>query len=540
MVLASIGFLHAGPVAAGSGFDPLNATLPELKAALDSGAISSAELVRFYQRRMRAYDDQGPHINAILHQHNRQALERARRLDARRDQQAHGPLYGIPFVVKDNIDVIGHPTTGGSMALKSAMPEDSATLVRRLQNAGAIVLGKANMTEFAASYGQPGYSSLGGVSRNPRNPDYSVLGSSSGPAAAVAANFAAFAVGTDTEGSARGPAHAAGLVAARPTLGRVSRDGVIPLALSFDTPAPLTRSVTGAAWVLEAMSGTDKADDATNVNQQHPPRFTGPREGATPSPQEQLQQARIGVIRQRDHGDPAIEQRFGRALHEMEDAGARLVDVRLGEIYYDLWPSVVAPVHEAEFEPQLERYLRQFGEHQPHDLRQLLARCERINHRRQQQPGSASQEPPISISRIRGMKERLEESMAGSPRYLDVLTHRLPKLRDRLRGFMQENRLDALIFPTEACAAPPREGVSVQGYDCDSQHPFALGYIATATGFPEITLPMGTLDSRIPVGVSLLGRDFDERQLFELAGALEQLLPNLPVAAATPALPRDP
>ncbi|OHV07653.1 amidase [Kushneria phosphatilytica] len=527
------------PVSVGTGFDPLDATLPELKAALDRGAITSVELVRFYQRRIHAYDDRGPLINAMLHQHEQQALERARRLDAHRQTGDHGPLYGIPFVVKDNIDVSGYPTTGGSMALDSAMPQDSASLVRRLRRAGGILLGKANMTEFATSYGQPGYSSLGGVTRNPRNTDFSVLGSSSGPAAAVAANFAAFAIGTDTEGSIRGPAHAAGVVAIRPTLGRVSRDGIIPLALSFDTPAPLTRSVTGAAWVLAVMSGVDRKDDATAINGRHPPRFS--QHYGSAISEDRLAEARIGVIRQRESGDPAIEARFDQTLKTLKAAGAQLVDVRLSQSYYDLWPGVIAPVHEAEFEPQLERYLRQFDSDQPHSLRQLLARCEQINRRRNDHSAlGSSDELPISVKRIRGMKERLKESMAGSPRYLDVLTHHMPTLRRKLRDFMQHQSLDALIFPTEACSAPPREGVSVSAYTCDTDHPFALGYIATATGFPEITLPMGALDQRIPVGVSLLGRDFDEDTLFRLAGALQQRLPTLPVAAATPALMKSP
>lgn len=487
-------------------------TLPELRDMLDRGRITSEQLVRFYLARIGALDDQGPTINAMLDLAPG-AIARARELDRHRNDGDHGPLYGIPFVVKDNTDVKGLPTSGGSMVLSHAYPQDSAHVVQRLEKAGAILLGKTNMTEFAASYGDAGYSSRGGITRNPWRLDRSVLGSSSGSAAAVAAGFVPFALGTDTEGSVRGPAHAAGLVAMRPTLGRVTRDGIIPLAMSFDTPAPMTRTVQGNAWVLAAMAGRDEADDATWFND------TAPLEGleslSVPASRAPLEGLRVGIIEHREAGNAEIETHFARALKRFEALGVTPVTVTLASQYLDLWPGVVGPVHQAEFQPQLERYLRQFDEHQPHTLKEIMERCEALNQH-------AGEHPPVTPGRIRGMQYRLDKRLEGSPKYLDVISRRIPELREHLSQFMADNHLDALIFPTEACPAPPLKAGEHNDYECTASEPFALGYIASATGFPELTLPMGMTRAGVPVNVSLLGGERQETALYRLGLAFMQ------------------
>ncbi|ARS53056.1 amidase [Kushneria konosiri] len=481
-------------------------TLPELRDMLDRGRVTSEQLTRFYLARIGALDDRGPTINAMLDLAPG-AIARARELDRHRDEGGHGPLYGIPFVVKDNIDVKGLPTSGGSMVLAHAYPKDSAHVVQRLEKAGAILLGKTNMTEFAASYGEPGYSSRGGITRNPWRLDRSVLGSSSGSAAAVAAGFAPFAIGTDTEGSVRGPAHAAGLVAMRPTLGRVSRDGIIPLAMSFDTPAPMTRTVQGNAWVLSAMAGHDKTDDATWFNDDAPLKGLDPLTVPdTPTPLEGL---RVGVIEHREAGNAEIEAHFARALKRLETLGATPVQVMLEKHYLDLWPTAVGPVHQAEFQPQLERYLRQFDKGQPRTLKEIMEGCETLNQH-------AKGHPPVTPGRIRGMQTRLDQRLEGSPEYLDVVSRRLPELREHLAQFMANNHLDALVFPTEACPAPPLADGKHPDYECRARAPFALGYIASATGFPELTVPMGMTRAGVPVGLSLLGSERQEAGLYRM------------------------
>lgn len=481
-------------------------SLPELRDMLDRDEVTSEQLTRFYLARIGALDDQGPHINAMLDLAPG-AIARARELDRHRDEGRHGPLYGIPFVVKDNIDVKGLPTSGGSMVLAHAYPKDSAHVVQRLEKAGAILLGKTNMTEFAASYGEPGYSSRGGITRNPWRLDRSVLGSSSGSAAAVAAGFAPFAIGTDTEGSVRGPAHAAGLVAMRPTLGRVSRDGIIPLAMSFDTPAPMTHTVQGNAWVLSAMTGRDEADDTTWFDDDAPLKGLDPitvPDTATP-----LEGLRVGVIEHREAGNAEIEAHFTRALKRLETLGATPVQVMLEKHYLDLWPTAVGPVHQAEFQPQLERYLRQFDAGQPHTLKEIMERCEALNKR-------AGDHPPVTPGRIRGMQYRLDERLEGSPEYLEVVSRRLPELREHLAQFLADNHLDALVFPTEACPAPPLADGKHPDYECRARAPFALGYIASATGFPELTVPMGMTRAGVPVGLSLLGSERQETGLYRM------------------------
>src|SRR6185437_8767267 len=232
--------------AAADGFIPADAGLEQLRAALDGGRIASVQLVRYYLDRIERFDKKGPHINALIAL-NPDVLKQAAQRDADgRTRTGKGLLYGIPFIAKDNYDTAGVATSGGSAALMHSLPPSNAFVVQKLLDQGALLLGKANMSELAASYGRLGYSSAGGLTVNPYNTARNASGSSSGSAAAVAADFAAFALSTDTSGSLRGPASVTGLVGVRPTLGLTSRSGVIPLSLTFDTTGVLARSVRDA------------------------------------------------------------------------------------------------------------------------------------------------------------------------------------------------------------------------------------------------------------------------------------------------------
>ena len=304
-------------------FDPAHRTLEELRAALDAHRTSSEQLVRYYLDRIDRLDKRGPHINALITL-NPKALEQAQYADAHAPGSS-SPLYGIPFIVKDNYDTAGIPTSGGSAALAHSIPSTNAVVVQRLLDRGAILIGKANMSELAASYGRMGYSSAGGLTVNPYNTARDVSGSSSGSAAAVAADFAPFALGTDTSGSIRGPASVAGLVGLRPTLGLTSRSGVIPLASSFDTTGVLTRTAADQAIVLEAIAGPDPNDVATEAA---PAGGQGYRQALDAR---SLEGARLGVVTSLGSGPAMASTRWvgpGQNAGGVEARGQRM-EVRL-------------------------------------------------------------------------------------------------------------------------------------------------------------------------------------------------------------------
>ncbi|MCM2972139.1 amidase [Larsenimonas suaedae] len=488
------------------GFSPFQKTVPELVAALNDGRISSTELVQWYLRRIRAFDDTGPGVNAILRV-NPRALDQARAIDrARARGDEVGPLAGVPFLVKDNINVQGLPTTGGSVALRNAMPRDDAFLIKRLRRAGAIVLAKANMTEFAASFGQPGYSSLGGTTRNPYNPDRYASGSSSGPAAGVAANLAAFAVGTDTEGSVRGPASVTGLVGLRPTYGLISRSGILPLSPTFDTPGPLTRSVSGSALITRVMAGTDSDDDATERLTASMLKTLGKVGPAT------LEGLKVGRVTGLDGGNAQIDDAMTPLVASLEQGGAVVSPVQLPRAFDRLWSRVIAPVQNAEFRPAMERFLGNSVTGAPPNMNDIIARCEENNRHNPHQQ--------VNPERIEGMEHTLGRRDTVSPDYLDTLSYTLPKLRERLVALMDEQHLDVLIFPTRECPAHPRTPSGKAGFTCTRVDHDPIGYLATVTGAPELTLPLGMTEAGMPFGVSLLARPFEENTLFALGQAL--------------------
>src|SRR5713226_7175634 len=267
------------PAAAGSGFEVTEATIPQIQDALASGEVTSAELVEKYTARINAYDQDPPHINAIRDL-NSMASSMARELDlARLQGNGGGPMFGIPIIIKDNINTYNQPTTAGSVSLEGSIPPADAFITAQLRKQGVIILAKGNLTEFAnyLTTGMPaGYSSLGDFVFNPYNPFpdpqapdgrpiLSPGGSSAGPGAAAAASFAAATIGTETSGSILSPASANSLAGVKPTVGLASRSGIIPIASSQDTPGPIARTVTDAAILLGAITPADPDDPATQV-----------------------------------------------------------------------------------------------------------------------------------------------------------------------------------------------------------------------------------------------------------------------------------
>ena len=304
-------------------FDVLERTIPELQAAMENGRVTSRQIVAQYLARIAAYDDRGPALNAMISLNGR-ALEEADALDRERAASGpRGPLHGIPVVVKDNFDVAGLPTTAGAIALAGWYPPDDAFQVARLKAAGAVIIGKANMHELA--YGMTTVSSAGGQTRNPYDPTRNPGGSSGGTGAAVAANYAAAGMGTDTCGSIRMPSFHHALAGLRGTQGLSSRDGIVPLALTQDMGGPLAKTVTDVALVLDATVGFDPADEVTARSRgQLPDSYAAYlTEGA-------LAGARIGVVTWLVGDAPEDEPGAAvirAALETLETAGAAVVDV---------------------------------------------------------------------------------------------------------------------------------------------------------------------------------------------------------------------
>jgi amidase len=495
-------------------FDPSNKSIEQLRVAMDSGRLSAEQLVHYYLDRIERFDKAGPHINALI-RINPKALEQARQLDANAGKAPHHSLlYGIPFIAKDNYNTAGIATSGGSTVLKDSVPSTSAFVVRKLRDQGAILIGKSNMSELAASYGRLGYSSAGGLTLNPYNTNRDVSGSSSGSAAAVAADFATFALGTDTGGSVRGPASVAGLAGLRPTLGLTSRSGVIPLSLTFDTTGVLARSVRDLAIVLDAIAGPDSQDVAT---MQQPAAHSS---YVAALGFHSLEGARLGVITNFRGANPEIDSVEQSALNLLEAQGAVLVSVKLPEEFEHLWKSVLGPVGEAEFKPQFERYLRSLPSTQPKTLAELITMSSS-----RMVLDSAT---PVNPERLKGLRDAEATSLTDSPTYIHILTRIIPSLRQQVQTLMAINKLQAFVFSTMSCPASPRFDRADSTYVCLTDDPYKPGYIASATGFPEVTVPAGSTSGNIPAGYSFMGLPYSEARLLRLANDFGNVSPHLP------------
>ncbi|MFC4277719.1 amidase [Achromobacter aloeverae] len=502
--------LHATAWAAGMPPGKIVAmSLPQLRAALDSGALSAEDLVGAYLARIEAGDrrDQGPHAVIEINPH---AMAQAKAWDAGRGQrgavQPGAALGGIPFLAKDNYDAAGMPTTGGSLALRTSAPATNAFVIQRLLDQGAILLGKTNLSELAASYGWYGYSSVGGQTLNPYNPLRTADGSSSGSAAAVAAGYAPFALGTDTTGSIRAPASVTATVGMRTTLGLVSRSGIIPMSLTSDVAGVITRTVDDQAIVLDAIQGEDKDDGATVDVPRSPGRLSAGLAGAV------LAGKSIGVVDNFDGGSADVDEVKRKAVAAMERAGARIVHIRLPADYATLQPDLLGPIGLAEFRPQFEAYLARLPVGQPRDLPSFLRVLDGLT-------GQGT--TVINPGRYKGLVENLETHTTDSPAYIRMLSVVIPALKGRLLALMDQGGYDALVFPTLACTAPVVPGKADPTFVCKT-YAYAAGKISSATGFPEITVNGGWAPGNMPVGISFLGRPGDDAKVLALAAAFER------------------
>jgi amidase len=495
------------------------ATVEQLQKWMETGQHTSQSLARLYLGRIRRLDQQGPRINSII-ELNPDALAIAAELDReRRAGRVRGPLHGVPVLLKDNIDTGDKMmTSAGSLALVGAPAPKDAFLVRRLREAGALLLGKTNLSEWAnfrSTNSTSGWSGRGGQTKNPYALDRNPCGSSSGSGSAIAANFAAVAIGTETDGSIVCPANAASLVGIKPTLGLVSRSGIVPIAHSQDTAGPMTRTVADAAAVLTAIAGTDPEDPATAEADRHKDDYTKFLKAGG------LKGARVGVARKKVTGYSAPTDRlFERAIEDLRRMGAEIVDpADIGSIgEYDEGEREVLLF---EFKAGLNQYLATRTGVPVRTLKDVIQFNEKNKDR----------EMPFFG------QERMLAAEAKGPltdeAYRQALERNRKLSRDGIDGTLKQHRLDAIVMPT---GGPPWTTDLVNGdhFLGDSSTPTAVA------GYPVITVPMGYVHG-LPVGISFAGTAWSEGTLLRLAYAYEQGTKRRrpPAMRATADLPAD-
>jgi amidase len=477
-------------------------TISELQELLSAGVVTSRDLVEAYLERIETIDRQGPNLNAII-EINPDVLSIADEMDAlRADGQVRGPLHGIPIVLKDNIDTADSMmTTAGSLALEGSIAAQDAGLVTKLREAGAILLAKANLSEWAnfrSDHSNSGWSSRGGQTRNPYALDRSPCGSSSGSAVAVAAGLCAAAVGTETDGSITCPAQTNGLVGIKPTLGLISRSGIIPIAHSQDTAGPITRTVRDAAILLGAMAGVDPRDAATAQSEgkaqaDYTP-FLDP---------DGLKGARIGVARTFFDFHPEVDALMESCLQGLKAGGAELIDPA------DI-PSVKTmdeteiEVLLYEFKADLNAYLAGLGsDARVHSMEDVIAFNEK------------NRELVMPYFGQKRMLQAQEKGPLTDEAYLKALetNHRLART-EGIDAVLAEHKLDAFVAPTGGPAWLIDTIHGDYGYGgCTSP--------AAVAGYPHITVPAGFIHG-LPVGISFFGTAWSEPVLLRLAYAFEQ------------------
>src|SRR6266404_4960828 len=493
-------------------FHLMEASIADIHQAMLAGTLTCHDLVQQYLDRIRAYDQQGPAINSMLYV-NPASLQQADAMD-QEFKRTHKlkPLACVPIVLKDNFDTADMPTTAGALTLKGAQPEKDAFAVKRLREAGALILGKANLQEFAS--GGISVSSLGGQVKNPYDLTRTPGGSSGGTGAAVAANFAAAGTGSDTGGSIRSPASATSLVGLRPTRGLISRDGIVPVSFTQDTIGPMTRSVADAAAVLDAMVGYDPNDPVTALSVGNIPKTY------TAFLQNGLKGLRLGVLTNAFGRGPEydeVNKVMAKAIEALKEQGAAIVPVEDAVLDIDTLTANFR-MNEPEFKAALNQYLQQQGSHVPvHSLAEIIA---------------SDQYYKPTLEKFFSITQAYEDG-PNSPDYKDRRM-KMDAIKIEVANLMAKNQLDALVYPHQKCLVLPIGATFQKDRN---------GVIAALTGFPAIEVPAGfstpTADAPIgvPVGIEFLGRAWAEPELIKLAFGFEQVTHLRKPPVSTPALP---
>jgi amidase len=524
VVLASVGALPAmaaPPVPDPTdtvlrGIDLEQATVLDLQRAMDDGHLSSVQLTNFYLRRIRSVD---PLLNAVI-ETSPHALREASASDVhRRTQGARSPLEGIPVLLKDNIDTADKlHTTAGSFALLDARPEQDAFHVQRLCAAGAVILGKANLSEWAnfrSLRSSSGWSARGGQVNNPYVLDRNPCGSSSGSAAAAAAHLATVAIGTETNGSVVCPASANSTVGLKPTVGLVSRSGIVPISAEQDTAGPITRNVTDAAAVLSVIQGVDPRDPAT----EDAAPFVDRDYLAALDP-DALAGKRIGVWREPTAANPEVEAVLNEAVAALEAAGAVIVDdvemSGLGDVLSAQFPALLT-----EFKHDLNAYLAATPGDHPGDLTGLIT-FNRDN---------ADIEMPFFGQEIFELAEATDGDLTD-PDYMALRATATDGARAMIDDAVAAHNLDAIVAPTNNAPwlTDLENGDDFTGFVSSSTP-------AAVSGYPNITVPAGYVREDLPLGVSFFGPRFSEPTVVAIAYAFEHATQVRRPPAYLPTLP---
>jgi len=496
-LLVWLSLLLAAPAAA---FDVVEADISALIKAQQDGAASAQDLVRAYLARIEAVDRSGPMLNSVI-ELNPDALRIAAQLDAERAEgRLRGPLHGVPILLKDNLDTgDAMQTSAGSIALVGEPASQDSTVAARLRAAGAVILGKTNLSEWANFRGRrssSGWSSRGGQTRNPYALDRTPCGSSSGSGAATAASLAAAAIGTETDGSIVCPSSINGVVGIKPSIGLVSRAGIVPISGSQDTAGPMARSVRDAAMLLSVIAGSDPRDAATAEADEHRADYLAALDANA------LRGARIGVARDFSGNHPGVDARFEAALQALREAGAELVDpVSLPTRGEAGRHELTLLVH--EFRDDLNAYLATRSGVPVANIEQLIAFNR--EHSDQVMPWFGQQ----------WLEQAAASGGRADPKYIEArdTAQRLAG-PEGIDAALAEHRMDALIAPSTG----PAWRVDWVNGDAGGGGSSGLAAIA---GYPNISVPMGQVRGS-PVGLSFFGAKYSEARLIGLAYAFEQ------------------
>jgi amidase len=495
MIQAALLMLQLGTLAPPEAWpSDTEATVRSMQTALNARQVTCVQIVRFYLNRIDAYDDRGPALNAVIRV-NARAMQTAAEMDKLDPAaRAQRPLHCIPVILKDNFHTADMPTTGGSKTFATLQTKDDGFVVKRLREAGAIIIAKANLHELARS--GTTISSLGGQTKNPYDLTRTPGGSSGGTGAAIAANFAVLGTGSDTGQSIRSPSSANSLVGVRGTRGLVSRAGVMPFSTTQDEAGPITRTVDDAARMLDVMAGYDPDDPITAFGQGHRPASYARQLDATA-----LKGARIGLLTDFIGNEPIhadVNRVVDNAVSTMTAQGATVVGVsipKLDELTRGL------SLMTLEFKAAFDRYLTSLGPVSPvKSLAEFVARGE------------------FEPSMRRGLEADLRVNDGPSSPEHQQMVARREALRQAVMNVMAANRLDAILYPHQKRLVVPI------GEDQAERN----GVLSNSTGFPAITFPGGfsaptnTAPVGVPVGIELLGPEWSEALLFRLAYAFEQ------------------
>jgi amidase len=513
------------------------ATIADLDKAFATGKLTSEQLVKTYLKRIETYDKKGPAINAVITL-NKKALAEAKALDKERKAgKVRGPLHGIPIVLKDNFDTFDLPTTAGSQLLAGSIPPNDAFTVKKLREAGVIILAKVNLSEFAGSGGSVsgatdpevlkkgavpnGSSSMGGQTLNPHDLTRGPSGSSGGTGASIAAGFAQFGLGTDTGGSVRGPSSANGIAGLKPTRGLMSRDGIVPLGLSFDTGGPMARSVYDVAVALGAMTGVDSADAATTPSAGHFKTDYTPYLKAG-----SLKGARIGIARDfmgKDAGTDAVVE---KSIETLKKLGATVVDPIK---YPDYLIQAKQPIYNllvaSEFKAQLTQYLQTTGPAYPKSFDEIVAKAN------DPATGYRAPEKAFALTYTASLALPLTD-----PVYLALKNQQLAAVDAGIDALFAKYQLDAIVYPTSPRPATLIKPTSppMPGAGTDSATSFA-----NMTGYPDLIVPAGMTPEGLPVTISFFGPAWSEPKLLGYGYDFEQATKALTQPKNTPALAGD-